>query len=477
MPGQSQGSKDEKPEVWPAAGTPLRVPKCVFLTSCPPAHLWGKNFTLMSKWAPFGYFGHYFDAVARDIRVTPTATMVPNGSELFDGFSGNYSYIGWTIDPQYPLTNDGRRKWNKCSVVLNLIYNEHLRLVNEFQIAKAYLETRYPNQVFVQICEFFPNSPVTAIAPNDELMPKVLDVYSDAGIAANAPKHKANGPVWLLGPDTIDFDPTSRQFTTDFFGTNFLHIYCGYQATGGGDGSVVDLLGRFHWSDIKFGYKLDTTFGPGFDQWIVLPNFEGYEGDSYGIALNRLKGDMGSGDPTLVPSGKFDNLLLGYRNFAGYHTSLHEYDLDFNFGAPAQFLSGMGIGTIWPRGDVVYGDQDWVEQVIILGYDEREAIYGSGAPYFDEDFPGVDFDGGVYNHFIRYPGTDEYVNTWIPELQTQWSTLKTAMLDLGPKTVSLWDDLFTRYNLADFGFSYDGGSSVVDADYIIKYVQTYYGLK
>src|ERR1019366_6617205 len=109
MPGQSLGSPTEYPTAWPEAGTMLRVPKCVFLTSNPPAHLWGKNFTLMSKWSPYGYFGHWYDMHVRDTRYE-AATVGSEGSEIFGGFTGNYGYIGWTIDPQYSSTNDGRRK-------------------------------------------------------------------------------------------------------------------------------------------------------------------------------------------------------------------------------------------------------------------------------------------------------------------------------------------------------------------------------
>lgn len=473
MPGQSSGFTKEKPSVMPAPGSLPRVPKTVFLTSCPPAHLWGANFTLVTKWTPFGYFGHWNDAMARDTRYT-TPTINPYGSLVFDGFTGQYSYMGWSIDPQYPLAWEGRRMFKKHAVVPNLIVTEHYRLVAEFQAAKAILEAKYPNQVFVQVCEFFPNDPVTTIAPEDELSPKVLDVYTPEGRAHNAPKASASGPIWLLGPDK-DAGPE------DFFGSNFLHIYCGYQSDGPDatpTPTVEDLRGRFNWPG-NLGYKLDTSFNFGFDQWIAQNPADpfapdGYEGVNVLFTENYLKAQMTGEHHGIIPTGdKLTNLQHAHDGFRGYKTVLHEYDLPWSFGGEPDFTPQ---GTTGPCGPATYYDQDWVEQTIIIGYLIREAL-AAGDPdqCFGTGGGGLTGDGN-YNLFEAYPSTLSYTETLVPQLRSQWSYLKTTILDLAPKTVQIWNDLFAYYGLADLGFEYGGGSSTVTSASIVAYVESHYGL-
>ncbi len=469
MPGQSSGSNNELPAVWPAAGSLLRVPKCVFLTSVPPAHLCGKNFTLMSKGGPYGYFGHYFDAVARDIRVTPSPTVNPYGSLVFQGFTGTYTYIGWTIDPQYPPAMDKRRQFNKCSVIPNAIYSEHLRLVGEFQSAKAILEAKYPNEVFVQICEFFPSTPAVTVAPQDELMPLVFDVYTPEGIAANAPLHGANGPAWLLGPD---------HDATNFFGTNFLHLYCGYQDDGGNSSpkSAFDAVNRWHWWSNNFGYKLDVNFGLGHDQWIEDPGIpDGYESFTYGFATQHMDKTLGSNSPeaaTVSASTPLDFLRNGYSKFAGYKVALYTYDAPWDFPLPK---FNTDTGAYFPCHVLDYGDQDWVEQTFFDYPDISEIFAGNPEICLETGAGGLDGDGN-YNVFMRYPTSLEYKQTFLPALDEQFTLLTTALQNLGPKTAQIWNYLIDTHSLGDVGIGYAGGSSQLTADSIVALVEEHYGL-
>lgn len=538
MPGQDgRGSGDGPlPAVWPAAGSLLRVPKCVYLTSCPPAHLWGANFVLMTEWSPNGYFGHYNDATARDTRTYAPGyappTSVPLGSLAFDGLTGTYSYIGWTIDPQFDPREIGRRKWQKYATIPNPIVAEHLRLVAEFQIAKSTLEARYPDQVFVQVCDFFPLDPVTAIAPWDERMPKVLDVYTPSATNPNTPGMFANGPIWMLGPDRVVFDVVSRTYSTPFFGTNFLHIYCGFQAIQGqliegetfeeGPGlSVPDisdlvLRGSF---DSNTGYSLNTdpSFAGVMTSWVmtdhdmyqtgtngtlVVNSIQNYITTAYSLMTQSTLLDPGGPNERLEPEGKLDMLLLGWRNFAGYRVSLHEYDLTWSFGPPVTRFKGATTTSLYPCYSLNYDDQDWVEGYA-FNYADRVSQYGSGAPWHDLCFPGAngegypgaagtggdDATGGTgpggsfnteadYNMSTRYPGTDQYEGPggYNSVLKAQYDLFVAAMTNASPGCVAVWNQMIREKSLDTLGFQYDGGSSLVDSAYIIAYVEDYYGL-
>lgn len=480
MPGQSKGSKDEYPTDWPKEGKLLRVPKCVFLTSCPPIHLWGKNFTLMSKWMPFGYLGHWHDAPVRDIRYKD-AIANPYGTLIFGGFTGTYDYLGWTIDPRYADTHpewDGRRKFHKCEVVQNAIYYEHYRLIAAFDAAKKTLESRYPGEVFVEVTEFFPRDPKMTKAPRDELDPLVFDIYTESGYAANAPKHGTDGPVWLLGPD-------NGQYPMEFLGTNFLHIYAGYQTEGGSSDprNADDIFSRYHYPNRVFGYKLDRNFGPGYTEWkevTAVPS--GYLDWAEDATFNTVKSDMGkslSYEDALngVVGGKLDKLRLGWPNFAGYRVALHEYDRPFIFPG-AHFLPEQKT-EMPPKTSGTYGDADWVEQTVIIAYSTRKRIYEeSHDPYGDQYFPGPEglLGDGVYNLFVRYPGTDIYVDIFVPMLNAQHDLLKKALESLGPGTKRIWERLNNLYGLEKLGIAYNGGSSTLTADSIVQMVEEHYGL-
>lgn len=507
MPGQSMGRPypPEVPSTWPPTGAPLRVPKVLFLTSCPPAHLYTNNFTLISKWSKFarGYLGHHDDAVARDTRFwSPAyapATVNPYGSLVFDGFVGGYDYIGWTCDPQNLPREEGRRLIRKYATIPNPIVTEHLRLVAEFAIAKSTLESRYPGRVFVQICEFFPSAPSLGIAPNDEMLPRVLDVYTPAGIEANTPKHFANGPTWMLGPDFYNFNLTTHQNEMNFFGTDFAHIYCGYQSSDNvinddgflfrGAPDITDLITRYNWDDGLFGYKLDTSFFAGYDQFLVNLDptdstyNDGYEYGAYDKAVEWLNTVMNNTSTlTIGPltrtllKGKLDLLKLGFPNFASYATELHQYDMTFPFpGSPPNFRTG--VGSLYPRGDTIYEDQDWVEDEIVGSYDTRRDTDPNLLG--DRYYPGADYDSGVYNFYNRYPATDQYINTWTPQLHNQFNWLKQVLNDLGPKTSDIWDQLIEENHLDDFGFTRPetSGSSTITADYIIAWAEARWNLK
>ena len=150
--------------------------------------------------------------------------------------------------------------------------------------------------------------------------------------------------------------------------------------------------------------------------------------------------NAGMDDERTVPQGKLDMLKVGWRNFAGYRVSLHEYDLTWDFGAPVtRFKSGAGITSRFPCYSLNYEDQDWVEQYA-FNYATRVSQYGDGAPWHDQCYPGADGPGypgnmgtsgpdatgnqgtpggtdggggtfnpgGDYNTSTRYPGTDQY---------------------------------------------------------------------
>ena len=154
------------------------------------------------------------------------------GSLLFDGFVGGYEYIGWTIDPQYNTREEHRRGWRKYATVHNVIVDEHTRLIAAFRDAKTYLEAKYPDKVFVEITGFFPDRPRHRDRPSrpaDAQGPRRLHLGRGRGQHADPPRER---------PD-LDARPQLRQLRhgprwyTPCFGTNFLHIYCGYQADQG----------------------------------------------------------------------------------------------------------------------------------------------------------------------------------------------------------------------------------------------------
>src|SRR5262249_10741289 len=131
---------------------------------------------------------------------------------------------------------------------------------------------------------------------------------------------------------------------------------------------------------------------------------------------------------------------------------------------------------------VRYEAQDWVEQSIFINYQGRVDADGGGTapPYGDRYYPGQFYDqpdGGGYNHFVRYPGTDMYVNNWVPQLANQWKWLKVGMNNAGPKAVTIWQKLIEDNNLGDYGFEYNKGSTQMDSDAIIAYAEGYWNLK
>lgn len=521
MPGQSYGMpySTELPNTWPPAGAPLRVPKVVFLTSVPPAHLWTRKFVLVTKWArqARGYLPHWDDAEVRDTRIwSPDyrpAVKYPYGTLVFPAFYGGYEYIGWTCDPQYDKREEGRRMIRRYTEIKNPIVDEHLRLVGEFREAKEYLEAKYPGEIFVQVCEFFPSEPLTGIAPSDELMPKVLDVYTEQGRATNTPQHFANGPTWMLGPNVCFYDQVLDRPCLNFFGTDFLHIYCGYQSSDGAIGrdgfsprykpNLHDLITRYHWDDTQFGYRLDDQFGYGYDSFLVSMKppgtySDGYENESYEACKARMDAlmnasktyDVGGGKSRTVPQGKLSMLRVGFPTFSGYRVRLHEYDLTFKpEGGLPHFRPGTGPCK-FPRGDTVYEDQDWVEQAIVMQYQQRQDEDPN--TYGDSYYPGAHYDGygtgsgggppseggehGGYNFFERYPGTDMYEKTWTPRLQNQHTWMVQVLNGLGPKAAQIWQDLIEENRLDRLNFEYAGGSSAVTSGSIVRTVEQHFGV-
>lgn len=492
---------NDPPTEWPAPGTPIKVPKCVYLSSVPPCHLWGDNFTLMTRWTFPGYFPHYDDPEPH-LPSEPPAPSLPYGALTFPGFIGTYEFY-WTIDPQIEATKLIPRWWTKYNKVHNPIVDEHNRLIAEFQAAKEYLEATYPNDVFVHISNFFPDPPDTAIAPNDEKKPKVLDVYTEAQVS---PDDKINGPLWMLGPNAYHYKEQDNQgndvFKTDFFGTDFLHIYAGYPTYRGNFNSSgwVDnffslnsanerqkqMIQEGIWAT-TIGYPLDKTFGFAFDQWKFFHDIGyGYEGtgyqqliDVYDRLLNKTQ-SVGDHD---LPQGKLAVLKTGIANFSGHTVLLHEYDLSFDVGTKPDFRKD-SRATKFPRHDIIYTDQDWIEQNIVLSYQQRQDEDPN--PDGDHYYPGLHYNGGpdeqavvgsLFNYFERFPSTGQYRTVYTPELQFQWSTFNTVMNGLGPGAIKVWNQLIEDHELGPLGYQYQDHSSVIDVNYIVQAVINHYGLE
>lgn len=500
MPGQSSGVKpthsdtnpaDDLPNVWKPPGSLLRVPKCVFLTSVPPAHLWGDHFTLMTKWVAYGYFGHWNDSVARDVRTT-AASSAAFGSLVFDGFVGTFSYIGWTIDPHYDPSMDAPRKWSKIGNIPNVSFAEHNRLMAVYTEVKETLETMYPGQIFIYIPEFFPKNPVRAFGPNDENMPLILDIVSPDGIAANTPKNWANGPLWILGPDAIEdvsqFQvPPSAKFQADFFGTNFLHIYAGYQCADGQAGhfgsrsgpDINDVTGRRFWNNVtSFGDPLDKGIEAsliGYTSWEAATSapLDGYEGQSFTDMLNFMD-DIGfrtegvDGPVRTIPVGKGALLKAAFNNFAGYKCALFEYDGSYS-GSYTGIEPGQGNSdkTIY-HGITNFKVQDWVED---FRFNIEQVIIDTPNPYGDIHYEPGDPD---YNVYIRYPSTPQ-MKVFTDFADLQYATMLNTLNDLGPKTVEMWSTMISTHNLGDYGFEYVGGSSMLTVEYLLDYIQRHFG--
>jgi hypothetical protein len=507
MPGQSGGVKGvDNPTVWPSPGTLLRVPKCVFLTSVPPAHLWGEQFTLMTKWQPYGYFGHWFDSEARDVRFTPPSSVI-EGSELFDGQTGTFAYLGWAVDPQYNTDLDGPRKWEKVGSITNASFEEHNRLQEVFAEVKEILEAQYPNQIYIYITQFFPSNPVRAIGPNDENEPLVLDVVSQEGIAANTPPDFCNGPLWILGPDQVDdrsqFQvPPSPKFEANFFGTNFLHIYAGYQCLApllaGDNAGPNDLSGMIN----RLFFANTTTMGNpldggvvarinGYSPWKAATEdpLDGYEGTaSYDFMLNYVESKGFAAESVdnpvrNLPIGKGAKLQSVYNNFAGYSCALFQYDATYggNYAglstASGSQVSDGATGTPPYVGPTNYSVQSWVENYRfnigqVMADIQNDAALGL-LTYSDYHFePG----NGLYNYYTRYPSTEQMA-VFTNYLQQQYTLMTTALNGLGPKTAEMWATMIDTYDLADYGFSNPGGSSLLTVEYLVDYIKSHYGLQ
>lgn len=500
MPGQSSGVKpartdtnpaDDLPTTWKPPGSLLRVPKCVFLTSVPPAHLWGDHFTLMTKWTAYGYFGHWNDSEARDVRFTP-ASSVAFGSLLFDGFVGTFSYIGWTIDPHYDPSMDAPRKWSKIGTIPNVSFSEHNRLMAVYAEVKETLEAMYPGQIFVYTPQFFPTNPVRSFGPNDENMPLILDVVSPDGIAANTPKNWANGPLWILGPDAIDdvsqFQvPPTAKFQADFFGTNFLHIFAGYQCSDGTVGhfdqrsapDIGDVKSRRHWVNVStFGDPLDGGIEAGligFTSWeaAIHEPLDGYEGDTYNNILSYMedigfRADSVDGPVRTVPVGKGALLKAVFDNFAGYKCALFQYDGSYS-GSYTGIEPGQGNSpnTLFD-GVTHFKVQDWVED---FRFNIEQVILDTPNPDGD-----IAYEPGnlIYNVYLRYPSTPQ-MKVFTDFADLQFTTMQNTLNDLGPKTVQIWNTIISTYDLGNYGFEYVGGSSMLTVSYLLEYIQRHFG--
>ena len=328
-----------------------------------------------------------------------------------------------------------------------------------FQEANEILES---TGYYVQICEFFPSEPRFAHPPYDEFKPWVLDLFSDEGLEANTPRHFANGPLWILGPDS---------YPAEFFGTHFTHIFCGYQATDGillpdtffrarGAPDHSDLIKRVHWKN-QFGYNFEAANLLAQVPWEVLED-DGYlETEWITNYIRRLMNQVT--DDT--PAGKFAMFSPSHPQFASYKTHLHNYDPAWNFPGKPSFNQHLKPGA-FPPYVTRYDEQDWVEQVIILGCGQRRD--NDENPFGDRHYMCGSPD--AYNFTVRYPSEEQYRDQYLPWLHGEYDGFKEAILSLTPKTREIWETLIAENNLNDYGIKYAGGSSEVTVDYIVDLV-------
>ena len=246
---------------------------------------------------------------------------------------------------------------------------------------------------------------------------------------------------------------------------------------GGDSADISNLALRWHWPhNSTFGYPLGASTVWDYFHWFIDPA-DGYQGQSYADTLTyldkamNLQIDMGD---YLMSVGRLAKLRVGWRNFSGYHVALLQYDLPFDFSASPGFQGGGQCK--WPRGDIVYEEQDWVEGEIVMSYAQREAMQAGDPDYY---FPGADYDiANGYNAFQRYPPLDWYTDPggWNDQLGLQWTRMRDAILGLGPQSVRLWNAIIEANGLADLGFEYVAGSSTLNAGSIVAYVEDYFGL-
>jgi hypothetical protein len=491
MPGQasgmmSPGQLNDRPARWPEAGQLCRIPRVVFLSVAVPPQLYCDNFTLVSRFSDMGLYGHH-DVPEAWAGITGSAGS-PEGSQMFV-HGGGYTLIDWLADPHFGVNHDligwfpehrreigqveGPRKYRRRCVIDNPIRAEYDRLVAACLAAKRVIEATYAGHVWVQVCQFLPREILRARYEGirGEMVANPKD-------GRNLPLHAARGPLWILGPDTFGGGHCDH-----FAGTDFLHVYMGMPAIGreyAPPRSTADALGHEFCDGAMIGHDLsESIYDPG--NWeksrtsVNCPKIGGGPWDEprWGRWMDFTSASIEAVDRYGFPRGKLAKLREGRPCFHGYRAVIHPIAAPFAFPPPPSFLNTTGARSRFPRGDLKYDDQDWVESYHFQG--TLDAMIRNG----DRERPDVysptwDGDTHPYNVYFREPPNDWYepdpaksdaenAHKYNVRLQERYDAMIHHLGQIEPKTAAYFETMLARHGLSALGFEVGSPTSAVSA--------------
>lgn len=508
MPGQSSGIVNKDfPKRWPLKNTlALRMPCTVFLSSLFPPSLCGEQFELQSRWSNPGWYGHWFDA-------DPITHVSYNRGSLMFRHGGSYEFMDWLLNPERPDSDYGARRADYKSRISNEILKEHLRLIGVYRAVKRYFETKYYGKVWVQICQWM---------PSDITFKTTQDLFKQRGpdpaALTNQPIHMCMGPPWMLAPTG-----------TDFVGTNFLHVYAGFPASMRETNMALSLnlhhqlppnvnawflwnfWGLFQYIAAPPGFNFNKSTGVIIKTFIVddLNTPGTYVGN--GIFIKQLFGaaerDVGFTYPGTIDGvmamhmgdygTKRDVLRQAVHKFANYKTIVSPYSLPWSFDTSRLGFQNYSPRTVFPRYEVKYSEQDWVEGILfpptidhILndiipggGFDRGDSFESDGSRLYDSKYWGP----YGYNVFYREPLNENYeynismsmnerMTKHLWRLEERFYRFKSLLEGLEPSHRYMFEQFIARDNLDALGFEARPNSSWITTDSLIAEIEAQFNL-
>jgi hypothetical protein len=328
--------------------------------------------------------------------------------------------------------------------------------------------------VWVQICQFIP-ADITRATYEPIRGEVVFNPLDDA----NKPIHAARGPLWMLGPDAYG----GSGHCDHFAGTDFLHVYMGMPATGYEYApprtTAEALMHDFCWGPM-IGHDLnESIWSPatwesgrtsvncpkiGEGPWDE-PSWSGWMGDtSETIEMVDQYG---------FPRGKLAKLREGHKCFHGYRTVIHPIAARFAFPGEPSFLNTGGETSRFPRHDLKYDDQDWVESYHFQATLDR-LIEGGAQSAQDIYSPTWSGETHPYNIYFREPPNDWYepdpaksdadnAVKYNVRLAERFAAMKHHLSQIEPKTRAYFETMITRHKLDELGFEIGGTTDTVSS--------------
>jgi hypothetical protein len=481
MPGQASGllspnQLHDVPVRWPEAGQVCRVPKVVFLSVVVPPHLYFSKFSLVSRYSTMGLYGHH------DVpEANPGGVAGAPGSQIF-WHGGTYDLIDWLADPDLESNGLlGPRKYRIRAEVRNEVMLEYDRLIEACFAVKRDIESAYAGHVWVQVCQFLPSHPKRR-RTSTILKENVFDLADEA----NKPLHSASGPLWMLGPDC-----RGGAHVDHFAGTDFLHIYMGMPAIGEGrtpPTSAGDVLYNYASGYRMAGHSLDMNyFSPTRTQVYCPPRGEGpWDDTNWSEFTAMTSGGIVYVDRYGNPVGKLSKLQEAHKCFAGYRTLLCPIGLRWSWPPEPSFANTSGATSRFPRGDLRYDDQDWVEAYHFQLTLDRMIEQGAQS---DPDVYSPTWSGGThpYNIFFREPNSKNYEYNpaqtdaenalkFNVRLAERFATLRYHMERIAPQTAAYFSKMIADHHLDRVGFEVGPTTSEISAATLTSLISDHFAL-